>query len=98
MDVLVALVRRPDVREGRQERQVVGIDAVAEQVGPTHRIKPSLRGARDLELVGRFEGQLIRQALSATGGNKKEAAQLLNLKRTTLTEKIKKRNIDSDIG
>ena len=29
-----------------------------------------------------------------TGGNKKEAAQLLNLKRTTLLEKIKKKQLD----
>ncbi len=50
------------------------------------------------DLVGRFEEQLIRQALSATSGNKKAAARLLNLKRTTLTEKIKKRNIDSGVG
>ena len=28
----VALVRQPDVREGRQEGRVVGVDAVAEQV------------------------------------------------------------------
>jgi len=28
------------------------IDAVAEQVGPTHRIKPSLRGAREAGLLG----------------------------------------------
>jgi hypothetical protein len=32
VDVLVALVRRPDVRERRQEWQVVGIDAVADHV------------------------------------------------------------------
>ncbi|HKL49089.1 MAG TPA: sigma-54 dependent transcriptional regulator, partial [Desulfuromonadales bacterium] len=50
------------------------------------------------EVVGRFEEQLIRQALSQTRGNKKEAAQLLSLKRTTLTEKIKKRNINEGIG
>jgi len=32
--------------------------------------------------------------LNRTGGNKKEAAELLNLKRTTLLEKIKKKGID----
>ncbi|MFO7984131.1 MAG: sigma-54 dependent transcriptional regulator [Desulfuromonadales bacterium] len=50
------------------------------------------------EVIGRFEEQLIRQALSQTGGNKKEAAKLLNLKRTTLTEKIKKRSINVGLG
>lgn len=40
-----------------------------------------------------FENRLILQALARTRGNKKEAAALLNLKRTTLIEKLKKRNI-----
>ncbi len=42
-------------------------------------------------LVNEFETQLIVHALKCTGGNKKEAARLLNLKRTTLLEKIKKK-------
>jgi DNA-binding NtrC family response regulator len=46
-------------------------------------------------LVSDFEDRLILQALSRTGGNKKEAAALLNLKRTTLLEKIKKKQLDS---
>ncbi|MDF1579299.1 MAG: sigma-54 dependent transcriptional regulator [Desulfuromonadales bacterium] len=44
-------------------------------------------------VVAEFEGRLINEALRRTEGNKKEAAQLLNLKRTTLTEKLKKRNL-----
>ena len=44
-------------------------------------------------LVSDFEDQLILKALAATNGNKKEAARLLNLKRTTLLEKIKKKGI-----
>ena len=44
-------------------------------------------------LISDFEDRLIRQALERTNGNKKEAAQLLNLKRTTLIEKIKKKNL-----
>jgi DNA-binding NtrC family response regulator len=43
--------------------------------------------------VDEFENRLIMQALSRTGGNKKEAALLLNLKRTTLIEKLKKKNL-----
>lgn len=46
------------------------------------------------ELINDFETQLIIQALRQTEGNKKEAAKLLNLKRTTLLEKIKKKAID----
>jgi len=43
--------------------------------------------------VEEFENQLILQALQKTGGNKKEAANLLNLKRTTLIEKLKKKQL-----
>ncbi len=46
------------------------------------------------ELTNEFEVELIIKALQKTGGNKKEAARLLNLKRTTLLEKIKKKEID----
>jgi len=45
--------------------------------------------------VEEFENRLILQALERTGGNKKEAALLLNLKRTTLIEKLKKKNLAS---
>jgi len=47
-------------------------------------------------LVNDFETQLILQALKMTQGNKKEAARLLNLKRTTLLEKIKKKELSGD--
>ena len=46
------------------------------------------------ELINDFETQLIVQAMRLTEGNKKEAARLLNLKRTTLLEKIKKKEIE----
>ena len=39
------------------------------------------------EAVSRFERQLLEQALRRTGGNKKRAAEILGLKRTTLTAK-----------
>lgn len=47
--------------------------------------------------VEAFENRLIMQALKRTGGNKKEAASLLNLKRTTLIEKLKKKNLQFDL-
>ncbi len=49
------------------------------------------------ELINDFETQLIVQALKLTEGNKKEAARLLNLKRTTLLEKIKKKDINAGL-
>jgi DNA-binding NtrC family response regulator len=42
------------------------------------------------QFVGSVERELIRQSLERTGGNKGRAAQLLNLKRTTLVEKLKR--------
>lgn len=45
------------------------------------------------ELINDYESQLIIQAMKMSNGNKKEAAKLLNLKRTTLLEKIKKKGL-----
>jgi len=45
----------------------------------------------DLELlVADFEHRHIRRALEKTGGNKRQAADLLHVKRTTLIEKLKR--------
>ena len=44
-------------------------------------------------VVEAFETDLIRQALEATSWNKKQAAELLGLKRTTLVEKIRAKSI-----
>jgi DNA-binding NtrC family response regulator len=42
------------------------------------------------EVVAKFEHSLIRRALARTDGNKSQAAELLELKRTTLIEKLKR--------
>ena len=42
------------------------------------------------EYVSRIERDLIQMSLDRTGGNKGQAARLLNLKRTTLVEKMKR--------
>ena len=47
-------------------------------------------GVEPAELVEQIERDLIQRALSRTGGNKAAAAGLLNLKRTTLVEKLKR--------
>ena len=49
------------------------------------------------KLVDDFESHLIKSALERTGGNKKAAAKLLNLNRTTLVEKIKKKGLSAQI-
>lgn len=44
--------------------------------------------------VSQVERELLLQTLNKTGGNKMQAAKLLNMKRTTLVEKIKRLNIE----
>ena len=45
------------------------------------------------EAVNEFENELILQALQRTEGNKNKAATLLNLNRTTLVEKLKRKGL-----
>ena len=45
------------------------------------------------ETVLAYENSLILQALERTGWNKNQAAQLLQMNRTTLVEKLKKRKL-----
>jgi two-component system response regulator HydG len=44
-------------------------------------------------LLAQLEDRLIGQALARTGGNKNRAAELLGLNRTTLVEKLRRRNV-----
>jgi len=44
-------------------------------------------------LLSQLEDKLIGQALKRTGGNKNRAAELLGLNRTTLVEKLRRRNV-----
>ncbi len=48
------------------------------------------------DFVSQVERELLLQSLEKTGGNKMQAARLLNLKRTTLVEKIKRLNIEDE--
>jgi two-component system, NtrC family, response regulator AtoC len=49
-------------------------------------------------MVDQIERELIAKALSRTGGNKAAAATLLNIKRTTLVEKLKRTVRDQGSG
>lgn len=49
------------------------------------------------KLVDQFESKLICMALDRTGWNKKAAAELLQLNRTTLVEKIKKKGLSKRV-
>ncbi|HXI60059.1 MAG TPA: helix-turn-helix domain-containing protein, partial [Polyangia bacterium] len=51
-------------------------------------------GGVDLRvLLMQLEEKLIGQALERTGGNKNRAAELLGMNRTTLVEKLRRRNV-----
>lgn len=45
------------------------------------------------EIVSAFENDLLSQALSRTSNNKNKASELLKMNRTTLVEKLKKKNL-----
>ena len=49
------------------------------------------------QLVERYENRLIAMALKKTNGNKKAAARLLRLNRTTLVEKSKKKGLEQGL-
>jgi len=83
---------------------VAGQRAVAVRDLPAHLRFETLdleAGALDLPLGGvdlrlllaELEDRLIGQALARTGGNRNRAAELLGLNRTTLVEKLRRRNV-----
>ncbi len=80
------------------ERTVLDVDDLPEEIRRTDRIKvPAVRlddGGIDLDsTVSDFEGRLVLQALESTDWVKTRAARLLNIKRTTLIEKMKRLGI-----
>ncbi|MCB9478210.1 MAG: sigma-54-dependent Fis family transcriptional regulator [Deltaproteobacteria bacterium] len=82
-------IRMNDLPEKLREAQ--GIPA------PTHVVIPE-GGLEFNKVIGDYEDRLILSALERTKGNKNLAAKLLNLKRTTLVEKIKKKGLDEVIA
>jgi DNA-binding NtrC family response regulator len=46
--------------------------------------------------VTKVEHELLLQSLNKAGGNKMRAAKLLNMKRTTFLEKLKRLKIETD--
>ncbi len=77
---------------GKGTGRQVSVPPLQPAVAPSENILPT-GGICLNSAVDEFENNLILQALTRSGGNKKEAALLLNLKRTTLIEKLKKKNL-----
>jgi two-component system response regulator AtoC len=61
-----------------------------------HRIDIPENGLDFNTVVSDLERRLILRSLEATGGNKKKAATLLRLKRTTFVEKLKRMGMESE--
>ena len=82
---------------GRTQLDVA--DLPPEVVGGAHRhlaaaVLPD--GGLDLQRrLQEVERAIIRQALEQSGGNKHQAARMLNVKRTTLVEKVKRLRLDA---
>lgn len=51
-------------------------------------------GADLRQILNSFENDILMQALSRTKGNKNRASELLKMNRTTLVEKLKKKNLN----
>jgi DNA-binding NtrC family response regulator len=56
------------------------------------------QGLNFRDMVDQFESNLILQALEITHGNKNRAAQLIQMNRTTMLEKMKKKGVKFDGG
>ena len=50
-------------------------------------------GINFVSVVSQLERELILRCLEKTGGNKRQAARLLNLSRTTLIDKLQRLNV-----
>ena len=78
---------------GRSQLTIVDLpDEIREfrpPVPPAEVVIPD-EGVEMERLVADFEHNLIQRALERSGGNKRQAAELLHLKRTTLIEKLRR--------
>jgi DNA-binding NtrC family response regulator len=93
-----AMERAMAVSAGRSQIDVMDLPADIQQAQePTLSSEITLpEGGVDLDAyVATIERELIQRSLDRTGGTKGQAARLLNLKRTTLVEKLKRLRLTS---
>jgi transcriptional regulator with GAF, ATPase, and Fis domain len=90
------LMERLVILGGEGEIEASDLPAAFHETPPPSAHVPSLpaRGLSFRTVVDDFETKLILEALERTQWNKNRAAQLLDLNRTTLLEKIKKKGLD----
>jgi two-component system response regulator PilR (NtrC family) len=87
-----AVERALTLSSGRAQIDVAALPVDVQASGAAGAAVPVLPDAGfDLEsYIGGLERDLITQSLERTGGNRRQAATLLGLKRTTLVEKLKR--------
>src|SRR5580765_5569520 len=87
-----AIERAVAINAGRPQIDVADLPVEIQQAEPALPSTVSLpEGGLDLDVfIAHIERELIERSLERTGGNKGRAAKLLNLKRTTLVEKLKR--------
>lgn len=92
---LYAVIPRDEVKELLNYiEELENITAlVSEPVTPPYFLLPR-KGIDIGKIIEDLENHLMLQALERTWWNKEEAAKLLRMKRTTLMERIKKRNLN----
>jgi DNA-binding NtrC family response regulator len=72
------------------------VDRVPDEDAVFRNIDIPAEGVHFTTLISELERRLILQSLQVTGGNKKRAASLLHLKRTTFVEKLKRIGTDGN--
>ncbi len=71
------------------------VSGIAVESAPYPNIEIPEDGIHFNTMISDLERRLILQSLQASGGNKKKAASLLHLKRTTFVEKLRRMGMDS---
>jgi len=83
-------VERAVILSGERQTLFPGDFALPAAAKAAVPVAPAPQGVMDLQTtVQKLERTLIEQALRRTGGNKSQAADILGMKRTTLTAKMK---------
>jgi DNA-binding NtrC family response regulator len=78
----------------------IGADALPEEVrtrtasAPLNAVSIPDEGINFTSVVSQLERDLILRCLEKTGGNKRQAARLLNLSRTTFIDKLQRLNVE----
>ena len=89
-----AMERAVALSGGRTQIELADLPADIRQASEAIDLIPGLalpdEGLDFESFISRIEHEVIRRALERTGGNKAAAATVLNLKRTTLVEKLKR--------